>query len=384
MLEPGSPFRPYHIVSILFLVMLLLPLLLPYAHSQFVERVSLDAAMLNGQNLSISNPELRVSPGTRIIGTVTITVEIIYYAITVENVESRDSTFPSISFIWVTSWERGTVSNGRVRVIADDIRFTRQFTVNIDVTAPSSPGIYYIGFFAAPMNPDEVASNDRPPNYGDGDDVWDMPAQGWEEVISNGQASTGPYRIPGRAIRIIVQQQQTTIVDVWTNKGGRGVGNLDGGQYTVGESITLYCETAGATLLRMVLIRPDGSSVEVLKLSNVQAGTYSVSGTVGEPTGVWIASCIEQHGERDPVALLWDDVRFTVQQRATATVTVYTTTTRTVTSTLHATATTETTVYTTVYQTTSSTSTRTWYTTVTRTVTTTVISWTTVTTTVLG
>jgi hypothetical protein len=57
-------------------------------------------------------------------------------------------------------------------------------------------------------NADEVASNDHPPNYGDGDDVWDMPAQGWEEVISNGPASTGPYRMLGRAIRIVVAQQQ--------------------------------------------------------------------------------------------------------------------------------------------------------------------------------
>jgi hypothetical protein len=178
----------------------------------------------------------------------------------------------------------------------------------------------------------------------------------------------------------VLPRPQTLTVDVWTNKGGQGVGNPDGGQYTVGESITLYCETtAGATLLRMVLIRPDGSSVEVLKLSNVQAGTYSVSGTVGEPTGVWIASCIAQHGERDPVVLLWDDVRFTVQERATVTVTVYTTTTRTVTSTLHATATTETTTYTTTTRTLYTTFTRTWYTTVTTTVTTTITSWTTTT-----
>jgi hypothetical protein len=176
---------------------------------------------------------------------------------------------------------------------------------------------------------------------------------------------------------------QTPIVDVWTNKGGQGIGNLDGGQYTVGESITLYCEIrVPVTVLRISLIRPDRSSVEVLFLRDVQAGTYSVSGTVGEPTGEWIASCIVQLGERDPVVVLWDDVRFTVQQRASATVTIYTTTTRTITSTLHATATTETTTYTTVYQTTFSTSTRTWYTTVTNVVTTTVTSWTTVTTTV--
>jgi hypothetical protein len=188
-------------VHTLLLIALLLPLILPvlipvtYAQNYYL-RVRLDDANLNRQVLSTSNPELRVNPGSRISGIVTITVE---------NVQPGSWITP---VIWVTSWERGTVSNGRVRVIADDIRSTRQFTVNIDVTAPSSPGTYYIGFFAGWMyNADEVASNDHPPNYGDGDDVWDMPAQGWEEVISNGQASTGPYRMPGRAIRIVVQQQ---------------------------------------------------------------------------------------------------------------------------------------------------------------------------------
>jgi hypothetical protein len=168
-------------------------------------RVRLDSATLNGQGLSTSNPELRVNPGSRITGTVTFTVE---------NVQPGSWITP---VIWVTSWERGTVSNGRVRVVADDIRSTRQFTVSIDVTAPSGPGTYYIGFFTGWMyNADEVASNDHPPNYGDGDDVWDMPGQGWEEVISNGQASTGPYRMPGRAIRIVVQRQETVTVTVYT------------------------------------------------------------------------------------------------------------------------------------------------------------------------
>jgi len=171
-------------------------------------------------------------------------------------------------------------------------------------------------------------------------------------------------------------------VDVWTNKGGQGDENPDGGQYTVGESITIYCEVRKrAFSLRITLIRPDGSEVVVLDRRDVQAGTYSVSGTIGESTGVWIVRC---RALLDVELGTFDEVGFNVQQRASATVTIYTTTTRTVTSTLHATATTETTVYTTVYRTTSSTSTRTWYTTVTRTVTTTVISWTTVTTTVLG
>jgi hypothetical protein len=172
------------------------------------------------------------------------------------------------------------------------------------------------------------------------------------------------------------------VVDVWTNKGGQGVGNPDGGQYAVGESITLYCKLdysgSPPRFLRMNLIRPDGSQVIVFYRDNPPAGRYSVSGTVGEPAGERIVICEAFYDD----FLVRDEVRFTVQQRATVTVTVYTTTTRKVTSTLHATATTETTTYTTVYQTTYSTSTRTWYTTVTKVVTTTVTSWTTVTTTV--
>jgi hypothetical protein len=170
-------------------------------------------------------------------------------------------------------------------------------------------------------------------------------------------------------------------VDVWTNKGGQGVGNLDGGQYSIGESITLYCSVStNVDSLRIKVIRPDGVEVIALDRGPSSAGTYQASGTVGEPPGERRVICEARSGGQTSS----DEVGYTVQQRATATVTVYTTTTRTVTSTLHATATTETTVYTTVYQTTSSTSTRTWYTTVTRTATTTVISWTTVTTTVLG
>jgi hypothetical protein len=328
-------------------------------------RVRLDSATLNGQGLSTSNPELRVNPGSRITGTVTFTVE---------NVQPGSWITP---VIWVTSWERGTVSNGRVRVVSDDIRSTRQFTVSIDVTAPSGPGTYYIGFFTGWMyNADEVASNDHPPNYGDGDDVWDMPGQGWEEVISNGQASTGPYRMPGRAIRIVVQQQQQLNVDVWTNKGGQGIGNLGGGQYSIGESVTLFCSVnINVDSLRVRVIRPDGAELTALERGPSPAGTYQASGTVGEPAGERRVICEARSGGQTSS----DEVRFTVQERATVTVTVYTTTTRTVTSTLHATATTETTAYTTTTRTLYTTSTRTWYTTVTTTVTTTITSWTTTT-----
>jgi PKD repeat protein len=171
--------------------------------TQYYLGVRLDSVSLNGQSLPIDNPEIKVKPGSAISGTVTFTVE---------NVQPGSWITP---VIWVTSWERGTVANGKVRVVANDIRSTKQFTINIDVTAPSSPGTYYIGFFTGWMyNPDEVASNDHPPNYGDGDDVWDMRMSDWESVIKNGQAPEGAvYRMPGRAIRVIVQEEYYLKVD---------------------------------------------------------------------------------------------------------------------------------------------------------------------------
>jgi subtilisin-like proprotein convertase family protein len=156
---------------------------------------------------------------------------------------------------------------------------------------------------------DEVASNDHPANYDDGDDVWDMPGQGWEEVISNGQASTGPYRMPGRAIRIVVQQQQQLNVDVWTNKGGQGIGNLGGGQYSIGESVTLFCSVnINVDSLRVRVIRPDGAELTALERGSSPVGTYQASGTAGEPAGERRVICEARLGGQSSS----DEVRFTV------------------------------------------------------------------------
>jgi hypothetical protein len=156
---------------------------------------------------------------------------------------------------------------------------------------------------------DEVASNDHPPNYDDGDDVWDMSSQRWEEVISNGQASTGPYQMPGRAIRIVVQQQNLLAVDIWTNKGGQGEGNRDGGQYSIGELITLYCSVnINVDSLWIGVLSPDGVWVTVLERGPSPAGTYSVSGDVREPAGERTVVCEARSGAQS----VGDWLRFTV------------------------------------------------------------------------
>jgi len=89
-----------------------------------------------------------------------------------------------------------------------------------------------------------------------------------------------PTHIPG------TYAQTPILVDVWTNKGGQGFGNPNGGQYSVGESITLYCSVnTNVDRLRIKVIKPDGVEVIALDLGPSSAGTYLASATVGEPPG---------------------------------------------------------------------------------------------------
>ncbi|MEM4004178.1 MAG: hypothetical protein QXM43_00930 [Desulfurococcaceae archaeon] len=195
---------------------------------QYYLRVYFSSSAINGQTLSGSNPEIRVSPGQRIRG---------FLDVVVDNNRGGPWITPVIG---TASWIRGSFRcisyNAPTGVSIQRYEF--------DLTAPGTPGTYYIGVFAGWMYTcDEVASNDHPPNYGDGDDVWDMPSQGWEEVITNGQASRGPYRMPGRAIRIIVEQQVGCLLDIWTDKGGIGCG-VDDGKYRLFEEFYLYFKSS--------------------------------------------------------------------------------------------------------------------------------------------
>lgn len=194
-------------VSLLLLLSIILPISLLDVHAQagsspqsswrlqqnYYLKVYFSSAVINGIALSAGNPEIVVQPGVVLEG---------YFEARVENVQPGGWITPVIG---TASWMRGQFS-----CIADWAPTgTSNQRYTFRITAPNSPGTYYIGIFTGWMySCDEVASNDHPPNYGDGDDVWDMTNQGWEEVISNGQASTGPYHMPGRAIRIVVQQQQ--------------------------------------------------------------------------------------------------------------------------------------------------------------------------------
>ncbi|MEM1554724.1 MAG: prenyltransferase/squalene oxidase repeat-containing protein [Thermoproteota archaeon] len=170
------------------------PTVLPHAkiivqQQEYYLKADFSGAVINGQALSGSNPEIKVQAGAALKG---------YLEVSLDNNRGGPWITPVIG---TQSWTR----NNFYCVISDAPTGKSRQRYTFSLTAPSTPGTYYIGMFAGWMYTcDEVASNDHPALFGDGDDVWDMPIQGWEEVIANGQASTGPYKMPGRAIRIIV------------------------------------------------------------------------------------------------------------------------------------------------------------------------------------
>jgi VCBS repeat-containing protein len=123
-----------------------------------------------------------------------------------------------------------------------------------------------------------------------------------ESNVGNNVGSSTPNRVT-------VTQQQQLQVDVWTNKGGQGRGNTNGGQYSIGESITLYCSVnINVDRHRVRLIRPDDVEVTALERGSSSAGTYPVSSTAGEPAGEWRVICEARSGGQSSS----DEVRFTV------------------------------------------------------------------------
>ena len=64
------------------------------------------------------------------------------------------------------------------------------------------------------------------------------------------------------------QESQEVIADIWSDRGGEGQ-NATCGYAKIGENVTFYFKVKLPTYLRIVIIRPDGSEVEVMKNSQV-------------------------------------------------------------------------------------------------------------------
>jgi len=165
--------------------------------------VSFAEAFVNGKTLTSPDSTVYLNPGESIQG---------YLKVYINNNRAGPWITPVIGTV---SWGRqiSGSAKGWFTAISNDVPTgTSLQTFSFNLIAPSPPGTYYIGVFTGWMyTVDEVASGDHPANYGDGDDVWDIRQSDWEAIISYGQAPEGAvYRMPGRAIRIVVQRVDDT------------------------------------------------------------------------------------------------------------------------------------------------------------------------------
>ena len=253
--------------------LILIPILLSsaqyYLAVEYPIYPGFDFAEVNGVKIYDPSQAVYVKPGDIVEG---------FFDVRIVNVRGGPWITPVIG---TASWTRGDFS-----CITNDAPDGESIqSYHFRLKAPETPGTYYIGIFAGWMYTcEEVASNDHPPQFNDGDDVWDMSQSDWESIISTGKASK--YGQPGRAIRIIVSGAPSIKVDVWTDKGGKGVGNLDGGRYSIGESALFYCSIDRDTsYLKVWVEKPNGSIVTLFEKFDVKAGTYEFKVVMGEPEG---------------------------------------------------------------------------------------------------
>jgi hypothetical protein len=94
--------------------------------------------------------------------------------------------------------------------------------------------------------------------------------------------------LPILLISLMTQEVQAQVgLDVWTNRGGIGRGNLDGGTYFEGEAIGICVRVdVNVERLKLYIIFPDGDR-EIIYDAAIRAGTHcGVLGPVGRPFGL--------------------------------------------------------------------------------------------------
>jgi PKD repeat protein len=238
--------------------------------SQYYLRVGFSEAVVNDRRLDSGNPEVSVNPGGSIRG---------YLEVNVENVQPGSWITPVIG---AESWRR----NQHTCIVSWAPTGTSKQRYNFDLTAPSTPGVYYIGVFAGWWySCDELASNDHPPNFGDGDDVWDMRDSDWEAVISSGRAPEGAvYRELGRGIRIRVAATIPTSTPPSLTLFSPEVHEL-----TVTINGVTTPGTPGTTITRIHWDWGDGRSEDhwfPASHTYSQAGTYTITVTSHQSDGL--------------------------------------------------------------------------------------------------
>lgn len=167
--------------------------------------VHLTGGSLNGTSLSSSNWQITVNPNQSITGSVTVRTD---------NKMSSSAVAP-FGYTW--TWGNRTSANRQVN--GDIPSGTKNWNVPINLTAPSSPGTYYILFgFNGEYNMQQVMACDNwnaggSVRWNDGNDYHDLGTSQLQYARQNGYVNGWPYRfsdgyrdfnIPVAPIRVVV------------------------------------------------------------------------------------------------------------------------------------------------------------------------------------
>lgn len=129
----------------------------------------------------------------------------------------------------------------------------------------------------------------------------------------------------------VAHGQQQLLVDIWTDRGGRGVGKPCG-IYNSGEVILLYIEVNRKALIRLSLILSDGVELtDVIIPLWVNAGRYKLEWNINLPAGknVFVLEVEDEQGNKAS-----DECPIDIMQIPTVLVTIMTTHTITETRTV--------------------------------------------------
>lgn len=158
---------------------------------------------MNGQRIDTHHPQITVAAGDTITG---------QFSIEVRNSGWSSHIFP---IIWLPTWGDRTTN---FTTIGSQENGTRNYSINLNLTAPQTPGTYYIILAASwELTGANVASCTNGPvggdKWNDGNDVVDWTPPMLESAMANGRVvgalklytyGYAPMAIPATALRVSV------------------------------------------------------------------------------------------------------------------------------------------------------------------------------------
>ena len=238
--------------------------------------IKVTGGSLAGQSLSSSNWEISVAPGQSISGTVNV-----------QSYNEHGSTaVVPLGYTWTWGSRQSSITE-----VDDWIPVgTSNWSVPISLTAPSTPGTYYIIFgHSGEYNMSQVLSctswarGDGSAVWGDGNDYWDIPGSSLSFAHTNGYVSSWPYlRSDGYSNRTIAAAPIKVVV---TSGSGCSINSISLGQTRAGnwssDCISTHRSGRYAQFYKFSLSTATKVQIDLMSSADTYLYLLNGSGTTG-------------------------------------------------------------------------------------------------------